>query len=104
MLERIIQLLESLAKRPQFYVAPVEIATIQSYLQGLRGGCMIAGLLVTNEIVADAATSRGWRFCSIGYIWHLKEKNLTDEQIIQEMIAVEIEAYRMAATKDKVQT
>ena len=97
MLDRILELLESLSKRPQMYVHPVEVATIQSFLNGLEAGCYLAGLTISHETRGAAAASRGWKFRATGIVWHMKEKQLTDEQIIHELITVEVEAFRLAA-------
>ena len=97
MVDRVLELLESLSKRPQMYVHPVEIATIQSYLHGLEAGCHLSGLKISHAARGAAASTRGWTFSQTGIVWHMKEKQLTDEQIVQELIAVEAEAFRLAA-------
>lgn len=100
MLERVLKLLENLSRRPQMYVHPVEIATIQSYLKGLGAGCALAGLRVPCEVYGEVAAARGWKFRATGIVWHMREKQLSDDAIIQELIAVEAEAYRRAATSE----
>jgi hypothetical protein len=76
-LERVLELLEGFAKRPSMYVHPVEIATVQSYLHGLEAGCSLGGLSVSQEIYAQAAAARGWRFRATGIVWHMRAKNST---------------------------
>ncbi len=97
MIEGVLQLLEGMSRRPGMYVQPVEIATIQSYLHGLEAGCHLGGLDVTREIYETAAASRGWKQRATGIVWHMEAKGLDAEAIIQELIAVEAEAFRRAA-------
>ena len=97
MLDRVLELLDNLSKRPQMYVHPVDIATIQSFLHGLEAGCSLAGLTIAHEVRGIAAESRGWKYRATGIVWHMKEKKLADGQIIQELIAVEAEVFRLAA-------
>ncbi len=81
------------------YVAPVEVATVQSYLHGLEAGCSFGGLTVSREVYIEAAANRGWKFQATGIVWHMRKKGLDDLAIIQELIAVEAEAFRVAAKK-----
>ena len=96
MIEDVLQLLEGMSRRPGMYVQPVEVATVQSYLHGLEAGCHFGGLHVTREIYEAAAASRGWKQQATGIVWHMKAKKLDAEAIIQELIAVEAEAFRRA--------
>jgi len=97
MLERILELLERLSRRTGMYVHPVEVATIQSYLHGLQTGCALGGLEVSREVYVEAAAARGWKFRATGIVWHMQAKKFTDEAVIQELIAVQAEAFRRAA-------
>ena len=79
------------------YVQPVEIATVQSYLHGFEAGCSLGGLAVTREVYEAAAAARGWKQRPTGIVWHVEAKGLSAEAIIQELIAVEAEAFRRAS-------
>ena len=97
MIEGVLQLLGSLSRRTGMYVQPVEVATLQSYLHGLEAGCSLGGLDVTREVYEAAAAARGWKQRATGIVWHMEAKGLAVEAIIQELIAVEAEAFRRAA-------
>ena len=60
MAKAILDLLDSLAKRPQMYVYPVSFAMVQSYLRGLRAACQLAGIEYTWDDYFAAAQGRGW--------------------------------------------
>lgn len=91
----LLQLLESLAKRPHLYVvSPVNYATMKSYLNGLAGGLRLAGIEYTWDDYHAAAEGQGWDARgNIGILRDFMKKGLTDDQIVREMVAVEAAAY-----------
>ena len=97
MLESVLELLASLSRRTGMYVHPVGLATVQSYLHGLEAGCGIGGLGVSRDVYVEAAAARGWEFRATGIVWHMESKGFTQEAVIQELIAVQAEAFRRAA-------
>jgi hypothetical protein len=95
--DRVLDHLAGFAKRPGMYVNPVSIATVKSYLHGLETACSIHGNAVSREGYAQVAATRGWEVRANGIVWHMQAKNLDDAAIIQELIAVEAEAFRRIA-------
>jgi len=98
-LDSVLELLEHFAKRTGIYVGPVEVATVQSFLTGLQAGCSLSGVSVSREVYKQAAASRGWKFRATGIVWHMRAKKLDDAAVIQELIAVQAEAFRLAAER-----
>jgi hypothetical protein len=97
MLEGVVGLLDSFAKRTAMYVQPVDIPTVQSYLHGLEAGCSLGGLSVSRDMYVAAAAQRGWEFRATGIVWHMEAKGLSTDEIVQELIAVGVTAFRLAA-------
>ena len=93
--------LESLAKRPQVYVShPVCYTSVKSYLNGLAGGLAYANIAYTWDDYFAAAEARGWDpRGNIGIIRDFTKKGLTDELMVQELIAVETDAYARALAR-----
>jgi hypothetical protein len=105
MKKTLLDLLDSLAKRPQMYVHPVSFRTIQSYLHGLNAGCRLAGIEYTWEEYFSAAQERGWDPRSnIGIERDFMRKEISDEMMAQELIAVEAGAYRRAVERSNGQS
>jgi hypothetical protein len=90
----VLELLEHMLRRPAMYVPQLDVANVQSFLIGLEAGCRLSGLDITREIYQEAAATRGWKWRAKRNVWHMRKKNLSDEEIIQELIAVEMEAVR----------
>jgi hypothetical protein len=97
----LLQLLDSLALRPQVYVAsPVCYATVKSYLNGLAAGLRHTGIEYTWDDYHAAAQARGWDpRGNIGILRDFMSKGLTDKQIVQELIVVEAAAYASALAR-----
>jgi hypothetical protein len=99
-----MDLLDSLAKRPAMYVGMVSFVTVRSFLHGLQSGCHLAGIEYSREDYFAAAQVRGWDPRSaIGIEYDFRRKGISDEMMIQEIIAVEIDAYRRALARLKGQ-
>ena len=97
MLDEAVTTLRAFAKRPGMYVNPVGVATVESFLTGLSAGLACAGLVYDQEVYKAVAASRGWKWRATGIVWHMREKGLSEEAIIQELIAIECEAYSRVA-------
>jgi hypothetical protein len=91
------ELMDFLAKHTQMYVHPVSFATVQSYLHGLSAGLQLAGVEYTWEEYRAAAEARGWDpRGNIGIVRDFTNKGLSDAEMVQELIAVEADAYTRA--------
>lgn len=92
----VLELLERVAEKTGMYVQPVEVGTVQSYLNGLQAGCSLSGLVVSRELYKQAAASRGWTVRAEGVVWQMRANNMDDASLIQELISIQAEAFRLA--------
>ena len=99
MLDGVLKLLAHMADNTAMYVHPVGVATVQGYLHGLEAGCRLGGLAVSREVYTATAAARGWEFQATGIVWHMRERGLDDAAVIRELIAVQDEAFRLAAVQ-----
>jgi hypothetical protein len=94
------ELLDCFAKRPWMFVYPVSFATVKGYLRGLSAGLHFAGIEYTWEEYLAAAESRGWDSRgSMGIERDFTRYGLSDEEMVKELIAVEVDAYTQALTR-----
>lgn len=92
--------LEFVAERPWFIASPVTFATVQSFLHGLRLGCRLAGVMYSWDDLFAAAAARGWDARgNLGIVRHFTRAGLTDEEMVREVFAVEIDAFRRSLTR-----
>lgn len=58
-------------------------------------------LTITNQtfpsldIQKEAARNLGWNFNALGIVPHMKQKGLSDEEMVRELISVEIGAWKI---------
>jgi hypothetical protein len=99
------KLLDSLVIRPWMFVAhPLSFVTVKSYFKGLAAGLQFAGIEYTWEEYHAAAESCGWDpRGNIGIERDFNRKGLSDEEMVREFIAVEVDAYTRALGRDKKQ-
>jgi len=97
MAHALLDMLESVAIRPQMYVAPVTFATVQGYLTGLQMGLRFAGIEYSGDDYAAAARARGWDpRGALGVLRDFEERGIPEEVRIRELVAIEAAAYRRA--------
>jgi hypothetical protein len=101
MVDEVLDLLDHMSKRPAAYVRRLGVDTIESYLNGLISGLVLSGFNIPEGAFEAAAKSRGWERRATGIVWHMREKKLTDEQIIQELIAVAAEEIRLSGARSQ---
>lgn len=76
------------------YVGLASFISVRAYLHGLSAGLNFAGIKYTWEDYLAAAESRGWDpRGNIGIERDFIRKGLSDEQMVQELVAVETQAY-----------
>jgi hypothetical protein len=79
------------------FVAPVTFEVVRGYLHGLQFGCRLAGIAYSEDDYTVAAESRGWDpRGNVGIVRDFKNKGLSDAEMVQELIGVELDAYRRA--------
>jgi hypothetical protein len=92
--------LDSLAKRPEMFVHPVSFFTIRSYLHGLEAGLKFFGIQYTWEHYESAANAHGFDpRGSIGILQDFREEGLSDQQMVDALIAIEADSYRKALSE-----
>lgn len=90
--------LENLSRRPGMYMGTSEVKRVESYLEGFWAGCAVGGLVVPDEIHVAVAKSRGWKSSAYGIVPSMREKSLTNEEILAELIAVAMDSVRRVIT------
>lgn len=66
-----------------------------SFLHGFESGLNIAGLPEVEQVRwTDKALRRGWKVRSTGPIGEMRERGMSEREIITELIEIEIDALR----------
>lgn len=93
---KFINFFEEMLPRPIIYFGKHDTDAVVLYIQGL---CM--SLNITNhsfpdeKIYREVSKSRGWHFNALGIVPDMKKKNLSDEEMVKELVSVEIETWKV---------
>ncbi len=72
---------------------PIDVAAAENFLNGFRIGCLACGLEVPLMIQEQVTVERGWKWCATGPIQEMQEAGLSEEQVIDELFAIEISGW-----------
>jgi hypothetical protein len=96
---RVIEHLEAMRERPILYIGRMEHELMERLLWGFKIGCFAAGdvddgfekhLEVSRQVIAE----HGWEVLAISPSREMKERDLSEEAIIDELLAIEIDIWR----------
>jgi hypothetical protein len=93
-IDRVIEILESARQRTPMYIQPVNPEVLNHYLNGVRTGLACIGLEWSNTHRERALKPRRLELRSTGEEGQLAKRGLTTEQIVDELLAIEIDMWR----------
>jgi predicted nucleotidyltransferase len=94
-----VNTLEHIGKRPGMYIGSNDPQLLQVLLDGIQAGASLFGLYQSSDsnyhsVYEQVMKARGWSRNSRPLYMHLRDHGLSDDAIIQEMIAVKIEVLK----------
>jgi hypothetical protein len=88
---------------PRLYFYPFTPETLKIYLVGLNRGILISNeLLDFSDIIharRDVIVIRGWGENSLAWLKNMRSKGMSEEEIINEFINIEIDTWRIIEEK-----
>lgn len=97
--DNIIRQLERIKSKPLFYVPKFRLASLEILLDGFRLGCIAS--IGDEEIhpqylkhFRDIVSERSWEINTIHFNRQMKKKGLSDLQIFEEIMNIEIECWK----------
>lgn len=88
----LIERLELMQQRKAMLVQPVSVSAVLDFLRGFRNAYRCCGV---RSDVDKAEKQRGWKLSALGPVPQMRKKGMSDEQIMDELIAIEIDALRL---------
>jgi hypothetical protein len=101
--KQVITYLELVKKRPMMFIGSLDAALMDRFINGFHDGC----LLMKNDEGAFGSESkkmsemreqyilgRGWYQGCKGLVVELRKKGLSEEEIIQGLVEIEIEVWK----------
>jgi hypothetical protein len=96
-IERMIQSLQLLQKHKETYVYPLDVASVENFLNGFRSACAACGFEIPRKIRWKTIEGRGWKPVAAGPAPQMKAKGMADDAILDELIEIEMEQLRRLA-------
>jgi hypothetical protein len=93
--DRLLSILRSARQRKPMYFQPVDVETAENFLNGFRVGSLACGIEIPLSIQERATNERGWKWNALGPLKEMRERGLDDDQIVDELFAIEIRAWEM---------
>jgi hypothetical protein len=92
---RLVEILENARRRKEMYFSPVGPVAFTHWLAGLRTGLSITGVEWPWKYHAIAVEKRGLTYRPAAWeTEELERRGLTPEGVVDELLAIEIEAWR----------
>jgi hypothetical protein len=93
------QYLEVVSKRLQQFINPLTLQTLKSFFDGFNLGYVLARENLQFHDIPDAWISvveiRGWKVNAFGLEAEMKERGMTEREMIDEYVQIEIEVWKL---------
>jgi hypothetical protein len=100
----LIERLENVRERKGMNMSPVDGQAAQNFVFGFSVAAGVLRLQRKNEIWLKAGEKRGWKIQGVGPIPEMRERGLSDEEIADEVLAIEIEPWRLWLSENEKPT
>ena len=95
--EKLIAELHLMLPRPILWIGETNVNATQIYLRGMRLALEAMGIRSSSDTHIQAIESRGWEFSAIGAVADMQKHNLSEEQMVQELLLIEIKMLEIVA-------
>ena len=87
---KLIETLQHVIKRPTMYMGRATWDAVNIFIYGFSCAYGAVGVPLTLDLRRQATNSRGWEFTSLRGADKMRKKGLSEEQIVQELLRIEI--------------
>lgn len=98
-IQRLVEELERVRECPAMYYGFRTAEATQRFLDGFRTACRILGLEVNIDLRRAVAEARGWDLPTAGLASPMRERGLSEERIVDELLVIEIDALKRLAAR-----
>ena len=93
-IDKIIAMLEAFRKYPQMYTGRVDIDLTLAYLHGFEAGLRLYDNNQPGKLRSKVTEERGWQVNALHPSSQMRERGMTPEAIVDEILVIEIEAWK----------
>jgi hypothetical protein len=87
--------LKNCDKRKAMCFRPVDGKSALNFISGVRSSAKALGLQENRDVWWLAIEARGWKISSLGPLSEMRCRGMTDEQMVEEILAIEIDSWRI---------
>ena len=95
--EKLIAELHLMLLRPALFVGENTVLGTQMYFRGVGLTLETMGVRRSSDTHIQVIESRGWKFSTNGAVNDMRERGLSEEQMVQELILIEIKRLEIVA-------
>ena len=96
-INKLIENLQFVMKRPTMFMGTANWDTVDIFIYSFSCAYSAIGVPLTLDLRRLATNSRGWEFTSLRGADKMREQGLSEEQIVQEMLLIEIKMLELVA-------
>ncbi len=96
-INKIIEVLESVRKHTPMYIGRVDVSLTIAWLYGFQTGLLIDAPDNLTDLRDKVLLKRKWKVTNVSASVQMRERGMTPEAIIDELIVIEIEVWKRVA-------
>lgn len=96
----LIDSLELVRQRPAMFMGWTKTNSAEIFLAGFDTASEAVGIDGSRERMVKAGEARGWEFSSTGFTPHMRERGMGEAEMVDELIAIHIDAYRSLLSEE----
>jgi hypothetical protein len=79
------EIMRAICDRKEMYFQPVDSQTAKTFIDGFSTGCFAFGIHIDWQA---AETERGWTANACGPVAEMRQRGLSDQAIVDELLAI----------------
>jgi hypothetical protein len=95
--QKVVELLREVRRRPPVWLGGYSPDSLIHFLHGVNAAVGVFGLRVDRYLgssYGQVITERGWEHLAVAPVDEMRERGLSDQEIVQELLTIEIETWK----------
>jgi hypothetical protein len=97
--QKVVELLREVRRRPPAWLGGYSPESLLHFLHGVTAVAGAFGLRVDRYLgsaYGQVITERGWEHVAVAPVDEMRERGLSDPEVVQELLTIEIETWKRA--------
>jgi hypothetical protein len=95
-IESIVSRLEHINQKPGMYIGELQSQVVEGFIDGFNTACHVLGLPFNkySDLYKQVLSEHGWAVSSGSCVLEMRERSMSDDSIIHELLTIEIEVWK----------